>query len=153
MSAVSHLEPEGPVALVGSGEFLAPDGRRRLRAARRAPASGPCSSRPPPRRKGPSACKYWIDLGTAHYEAMGVEPVPLAVLDRDDAERADLAAQVAGAGLVYLSGGNPGYLAHTLAGTAVWRAILEAWRSRCRPRRVLGRGVRPEPGRLRLPPP
>lgn len=89
--------------------------------------SGPCSSRPPPRRKDPRV-KHWLDLGTAHYEAMGVEPVPLAVLDRDDAERADLAAQVDGAGLVYLSGGNPGYLARTLAGTAVWRAILEAWR-------------------------
>ena len=39
---------------------------------------------------------------------MGVEPVPLEVLDREDAERPELAAKVAGAGLVYLSGGNPG---------------------------------------------
>ena len=39
-----------------------------------------------------------------------------------------LAAQVAGAGLVYLSGGHPAYLADTLRGTAVWAAIVAAWR-------------------------
>jgi cyanophycinase len=60
---------------------------------------------------------------------MGVEPVALEVLDREDADRPELASKVAGAGLVYLSGGNPGYLANTLAGTAVWQAILQAWRS------------------------
>jgi cyanophycinase-like exopeptidase len=60
---------------------------------------------------------------------MGIEPVALEVLDVEDADRPELALKVAGAGLVYLSGGNPGYLAHTLAGTAVWQAILRAWRS------------------------
>ncbi len=79
--------------------------------------------------EGPERVQHWMDLGTAHYAAMGVEPVPLAVLDRNDAECPELAAKVAGAGLVYLSGGNPGYLAHTLAGTAVWRAVLDAWNS------------------------
>jgi cyanophycinase-like exopeptidase len=39
-----------------------------------------------------------------------------------------LAAQVAGAGLIYLSGGHPAYLAGTLSGTAVWAAIVAAWR-------------------------
>src|ERR1035441_7583523 len=78
--------------------------------------------------EGPQRVRYWIDLATAHYASMGVEPVPLEVLDREDAERPELASKVAGAGLVYLSGGNPGYLANTLAGTAVWQAILEAWR-------------------------
>ena len=37
-----------------------------------------------------------------------------------------LAALVEGAGLVYLSGGNPAYLAETLRGTAVWQAIVAA---------------------------
>ena len=73
--------------------------------------------------------RYWVELALSHYSAMGVEPVPLEVLDRADADRPELAAKVAGAGLIYLSGGNPGYLAHTLAGTAVWQSILEAWRA------------------------
>jgi cyanophycinase-like exopeptidase len=58
---------------------------------------------------------------------LGVEPVILPVNDRDDAESDALAAQVAGAGLVYLSGGNPGFLADTLRDTKVWSAIVEAW--------------------------
>jgi cyanophycinase-like exopeptidase len=36
---------------------------------------------------------------------------------------------VAGAGLVYLSGGHPAYLADTLRDTPVWAAITDAWRS------------------------
>jgi cyanophycinase len=35
---------------------------------------------------------------------------------------------VAGAGLIYLSGGSPSYLAATLRGTRVWEAIVDAWR-------------------------
>jgi len=79
--------------------------------------------------EGPERVRYWTDLATAHYASMGIEPVALEVLDAADADRPELALKVAGAGLVYLSGGNPGYLAHTLAGTAVWQAILRAWRS------------------------
>ena len=48
------------------------------------------------------------------------------VRTREDAESAAFADLVAGAGLVYLSGGNPAYLADTLRGTAVWQAILDA---------------------------
>jgi len=36
---------------------------------------------------------------------------------------------VEGAGLVYLSGGNPRFLARTLRGTRVWAAVEAAWRS------------------------
>jgi cyanophycinase-like exopeptidase len=116
------------VALVGSGEFL----------EHMVPVDAELLSGRPPRavflptaaaEEGPERVRYWVDLGTAHYRAMDVEPVPLVVLDRNDAERPDLAAKLEGAGLVYLSGGNPGYLAHTLAGTAVWEAILATWRA------------------------
>ena len=76
--------------------------------------------------EGEERVDYWLDLGTAHYESMGVEPVPLRVLTRDDADDEAMAAAIEGAGLVYLSGGDPGYLAETLRGTAVWRAIVAA---------------------------
>src|ERR1700749_4873821 len=48
---------------------------------------------------------------------------------RDEAGSADLAALIDGAGLIYLSGGNPQFLARTLRGTRVWAAIEAAWRS------------------------
>lgn len=118
----------GPVALVGSGEYLPGmvevDAQLLEGRPQRAVMLPTAAA-----KEGADRVRYWVDLGTDHYRAMGVEPVPLLVLDRADAEREDLAAEVAGAGLVYLSGGNPGYLASTLAGTAVWRAVLDAWRS------------------------
>jgi cyanophycinase-like exopeptidase len=116
----------GPIALVGSGEFL-PVMRevdaelltgRPQRAVFLPTAAAP---------EGEERLRYWIDLGTSHYRGMGVEPVPLRVLTREDAGDPELAAQVEGAGLVYLSGGNPAYLVETLRDTLVWRAIRAAW--------------------------
>ena len=49
--------------------------------------------------------------------------------DREEAEDPDLASLVAGAGLVYLSGGNPPYCASTLRGTALWQAVYDAWQA------------------------
>jgi len=72
---------------------------------------------------------YWIGLGRRHAEALGVTPVPLVVRDRAEADDPAVAAQVEGAGLVYLSGGDPGFLADTLRGTALWAAIVDAWRA------------------------
>ena len=125
---MSHFGTAGPVALVGSGEFLGqmvPVDAELLAGRPQKAVFLPTAAA----EEGPERLRYWTDLATGHYRAMGVEPVPLMVVDREDAERPELAAKVAGAGLVYLSGGNPGYLAHTLAGTAVWQAILAAWRA------------------------
>lgn len=116
----------GPLALVGSGEFtpamtavdrLLLEGRPR-RAVFLPTAAG---------RERPERVDHWVRLGRGHYHDLGVEPVPLLVLDRPSADDPDLAAEVEGAGLIYLSGGDPGYLAATLAGTRVLDAILAAW--------------------------
>jgi cyanophycinase len=77
---------------------------------------------------GPAVVQRWHDLGIAQAERLGVEPVVVPVNDRADADDQLMAAKVAGAGLVYLSGGDPGYLASTLRDSAVWRAIVAAWR-------------------------
>ncbi len=117
----------GPVALVGSGEYLPAlehvdrallDGRP-PRFVQLATAAAP---------EGPAVLARWRDLGAAAAARLGVEQVVVPVLDRDDAMDAAHAALVAGAGLVYLSGGNPLYLTETLRDSAVWHAIVEAWR-------------------------
>jgi cyanophycinase len=118
----------GPVALVGSGEFLElmqPIDAGLLAGRPQRAVFLPTAAA----EEGEARVDYWIDLGRAHYESMGVEAVGLRVLTRADAEREDLAAEVAGAGLIYLSGGNPGYLADTLRHTAVWRAIWSEWQA------------------------
>jgi cyanophycinase-like exopeptidase len=114
------------LALVGSGEYTLAmlEVERDLIAGR------------PPRyvqiptaagKEGQARLKYWVDLGRAQAERIGVEAVPLVVIDRHQADDPDIAAQVEGAGLVYLSGGSPGFLADTLRGTALWTAIRTAW--------------------------
>lgn len=112
-------------ALVGSGEFLdvmVPIDRvlltgRALRAVFLPTASA---------LDGDERIDYWMELGRSHFAGMDVEPVGLRVTTRAEADDPVMAARVAGAGLVYLSGGNPGYLAETLRGTAVWAAIRNA---------------------------
>lgn len=116
----------GPLGLVGSGEYLPVmlEVEREL-----------LSGRPPRFVQLPTAAglesegslDYWTRLGVRQAERLGVEPVPLRVLTREDADNPSYAGQVAGAGLIYLSGGSPRHLADTLRGSAVWAAILAAW--------------------------
>ena len=116
----------GPLALVGSGEYLLV----MLEVER-----GLLDGRPPRYVQIPTAAApegddsldRWRALGAAQAARLGAEQVWLDVRDRRHADDPDLAAQVAGAGLVYLSGGNPPYLADTLRGTAVWAAVHRAW--------------------------
>jgi cyanophycinase len=79
--------------------------------------------------EGPSSLGRWHALGRAAAERIGVEQVVVPVANRADADDPANAGLVAGAGLVYLSGGNPSYLTETLRGTRVWAAIVEAWRA------------------------
>lgn len=130
MHAVSYINHQGPgpIALVGSGEFLpqmiAVDewllADRIPRAAFLPTAAG---------QEGDASIQHWLRLADSHYAGMGIEPVPVPVLNRDDANNPELAALIANVGLVYLSGGNPGYVAETLRGTLVWDAIVAAWQA------------------------
>ncbi len=117
----------GPVALVGSGEFLPvmePVDAGLLEGRPRRAVIVPTAAS----REGDARVSYWLELGRVHYEAMGIEPVLLDVRTRHDADDSATAARVQGAGLVYLSGGDPHHLSDTLRDTALWRAIVAAWR-------------------------
>jgi cyanophycinase len=116
----------GPVALVGSGEFL---------EVMTVVDAGLLAGRPKRVAVLPTAASlegeervgWWLDLARRHYEAMEVECVPVPVSSRAEADEAKLAGLVEGAGLVYLSGGDPHHLASTLRGSLVWDAVLAAW--------------------------
>jgi len=119
------MSSTAPIALVGSGEYLPvmTDIERALMAGR-SPKYVQLATAAAP--EGDESLARWHALGRAQAERLGVEQVVVDVRTRADADIADLAALVEGAGLVYLSGGNPAYLADTLRGTAVWRAIVDA---------------------------
>ena len=73
--------------------------------------------------------KHWEELGEAQARRIGAVQVYLPIYNRSDANNPDYAKRVHDAGLIYLSGGDPSYLADTLIGTLVWEAIVANWQS------------------------
>jgi cyanophycinase-like exopeptidase len=117
----------GPVALVGSGEYLPSMAEvERALIAGRLPryVQIPTAAA----HEGAASLDRWIALGLEQAERLGVEAVPLVVHNREEADDPAFAVQVADAGLIYLSGGSPTLLAKALRGTAVGAAIEATWR-------------------------
>jgi cyanophycinase len=65
----------------------------------------------------------WGRMGVDHYAAAGVAAEVVPLKKREDAMRPDLSAKLDDAAVVYFSGGNPAYLAATLADTPFWHAV------------------------------
>lgn len=125
---MSNESSPGPIALVGSGEYLPQmaeleGGLLHGRAPRYVQLATAAVL------DGPSVVEHWHQLGIAQAERLGVEAVIVPVNDRADADRPELARLIEGAGLIYLSGGDPSYLADTLRDTLVWRTIEATWRA------------------------
>jgi cyanophycinase-like exopeptidase len=112
---------------LGSGEFEAWVGQVELQALSGAGGDGTAvvlatASAP----EGEATFDRWNEMGLGHYASLDVSARALPVRTRDDAELAAHAAAVSQASLISFSGGNPEYLARTLEGTALWRAVLQA---------------------------
>src|SRR5215469_12085473 len=115
----------GTVALVGAGEFLPTmlpvdkmlleriDGTPRVIVL-------PTASAP----DGAGVPERWARMGVEHFSQLGAAVEPLMLLNRADASKDEVAAQLAAANFIYFSGGKPRYLLETLQGTASWQAIL-----------------------------
>ena len=118
----------GPIALVGSGEYLPVmlDVERHLLDGRPGRyVQIPTAAAP----EGDEVLARWTRLGAEQAARLGVEAVPVLVRDRSDADDPALVEAVGGAGLIYLSGGNPAHLAQSMRGSAVWDAIVAQWRA------------------------
>lgn len=116
----------GPIALVGSGEYLPvmQDIEAQLASLR----SGsyvqiPTAAAP----EGDESLNRWVRLGQEQAQRIGIPAVPVIVKDRNDADDPQFASLVTNASLVYLSGGNPSFLADTLRDSATWKAVLSQW--------------------------
>lgn len=123
----------GALALVGSGEYL--PGMQQLEGdllrsgIERGKSNHYVQLPLAAGRESVDRLRYWQEIGAAQAERLNAEQVFLPVYTRADAMREDLATQIEGAGLIYLSGGDPSYLATSLIDTPVWEAILRNWRS------------------------
>ena len=69
-----------------------------------------------------------VEFATAWFAGLGGTVRGLMVLNRADAEDEANAAAVRAAPFVYLGGGSPMHLRSVLKASAVWEALLEAWR-------------------------
>ncbi len=123
----TRSEP-GPIALVGSGEYLETmaDVEASLLAGRARRYVQLATAAVP---DGPDVVARWHALGREQAERLDVEQVVLDVTTREDAEDPAIIARLEGAGLIYLSGGHPGFLADTLRDSRLWEAIVAAWRN------------------------
>ncbi|MDQ6899265.1 MAG: Type 1 glutamine amidotransferase-like domain-containing protein [Candidatus Dormibacteraeota bacterium] len=66
--------------------------------------------------------------GISWFAGLGGEARELPVRRPPDARSGDLSVLAAGAGAIYLLGGDPGYAVKVLAGSPVWTAIVAAWK-------------------------
>lgn len=123
------MKAAGRIALVGSGEYMPhmADFERSLLDSGNSPyfvqiptAAG---------QESTSRLKYWEELGSEQAQRLGAKQIFLPIFNREDALQEKFARQIEGAGLIYLSGGDPHYLAKTLLGTPIYEAILSNWKS------------------------
>ncbi len=125
--STGHPVAMATIALVGSGEYL--EACRdvdehllgRLGTGERAPrvVCLPTASS----TEGERVWRRWAAQGVEWFTGLGADAASADVVDRASADDEAHAELVAGADLVYLSGGKPTHLYETLAGTRVWTAI------------------------------
>jgi cyanophycinase len=121
-----RMSTPGPLALVG-GDELNPGNEPQDEVLVRAAGDGPAfvlataAGRQRPEVAVANAVRWFEGLGLAVQE--------LPATRRSDAKASANVARAREGRFFYLVGGDPGLVPKTLAGTPLWGAIVEAWRS------------------------
>ena len=71
--------------------------------------------------------EYWKELGKAQADRLDVDSIFLPIFTREDANNPEYVTLIKDSALMYMSGGDPHYLAETLVDTPLWEAIQENW--------------------------
>ena len=80
-------------------------------------------------RESESRLNYWKELGKTQADSLNIESIFLPIFTREDAYNMEYVNKIKNNALIYMSGGDPHYLAETLIGTPLWDAIYENWQS------------------------
>lgn len=67
--------------------------------------------------------------GARYFRNLGLESKVALIRGREDAQDTKLVAALGDADMVYINGGNPGYLYQALKDTLAWETIMHAWRN------------------------
>ena len=78
-------------------------------------------------KETPDRLQYWKQLGKAQADRLDVDSIFLPIFTREDANNPEYVTLMRDSALMYMSGGDPHYLAETLMDTPVWEAIQENW--------------------------
>ena len=119
-------EVAGTLALVGGGEWR--DGTRDLDAAL-LDASGGTEVLVLPTAAAYEDPDRVVDAARSHFAELGATVTALPVLHRAEAEDADISETVRDARFVYFADGSPLHLRSVLKGSALFEALLAAYRS------------------------
>ena len=77
--------------------------------------------------EGSASRDKWQRLGREQAERIGSEWVYLPIHEREDAFNQEFVDAIAGAGLIYFSGGDPHRIADVFKDSPAWAAIVAAW--------------------------
>jgi cyanophycinase-like exopeptidase len=123
----------GSLALVGSGEYLPAmtafekslldDGIKNGKSAKYIQIPTAAG------QESDDRLDFWKALGQTQADAIGVQATYLPIYTRDDAFKQEHVDAIKDSALMYMSGGDPHYLAEVLIDTPVWAAMLENWQS------------------------
>ena len=123
----------GSLALVGSGEYLPAmtafekslleDGIKNGKAAKYIQIPTAAG------QESDDRLDFWKALGRTQADAIGVQATYLPIYTRDDAFKQEHVDAIKNSALMYMSGGDPHYLAEVLIDTPVWAAMVENWQS------------------------
>jgi len=123
----------GSLALVGSGEYLPAMAtfEKSLIADGIKNGKRPIFVQIPTAagKESPDRLEYWKQLGQAQADRLEVASIFLPIFTREDAHNPEFITLINDSALMYMSGGDPHYLAETLMDTPLWRAIEENWRT------------------------
>lgn len=123
----------GSLALVGSGEYLPAMAQFEKSLIDDGVKNGkqPIYIQIPTAagRESEQRLNFWEELGKTQADSLNVKSIYLPIYTRDDAHNPKYIEQVKNSALIYMSGGDPHYLADTLIGTPLWDAIYENWQS------------------------
>lgn len=123
----------GAIALVGSGEYLPQSQRLESELLRLAIVRGKSNTYiqipTAAGKEGSDRLDFWRARGAEQGARIGCEVIYLPVLTREDASNQEFIDRIENAGLIYFSGGDPGYLAEIFSDTPLWSAIVSAWKS------------------------
>ena len=127
------MKNHGSLALVGSGEYLP-----QMKEFEQSLINDGLANNKKPiyiqiptaaARESENRINYWRSLGEVAAKSLGVKQSFLPIFTREDANNPELLKDIDDAALIYLSGGDPHYLAQTLRDTLLWDLILKNWQT------------------------